>query len=265
MYGLSIRRALDLMGDSDGEGGALIQRAKEELATLTKERDEARQRAAEEEYRGRDWMVRCEDAEAEVERLKKERDLLAGERDGLKAVALSLRDERDEARVEVVRLTRERDAARADAMSIAETAEESEQARIEAERDTQRWRDAVARNAARLDELKAWDPMRLPSPTDAVVEEVLFGGTDDMEAPEMIPSAHAEKVLVAVAKSAAQVGAEDMRSRAVQVAQRYADMWREFSKTSTAEDWKMKWGHAGLVGQDPVEEIRRLEAMGDEP
>lgn len=52
--------------------------------------------------------------------------------------------------------------------------------------------------------------------------------------PEMMPTAHAEKVLVAVAKAAAQVGAEDMREKVIALTKREEQLAREQSEKESA-------------------------------
>lgn len=166
-------------------------------------------------------------------------DLLVSERDAARADAIESRLILKKARAEVERLTKERDEAKALADAHFERGKADWDLAHKSEADAQRWRDAVARNAARLAELKAENPQRLPSPIDAVVDEVLFGGPDEHVSPpyrfavvdadeaqedkpahlkfdgDSIPASHAEKVLVDVAKSAARLGAEEMRRRAV--------------------------------------------------
>lgn len=60
--------ARDLLGAMEADE----RRRLEATADLMQERDEATRRADEWEHRAGDWMVRCEDAEAEAEALRKQ-------------------------------------------------------------------------------------------------------------------------------------------------------------------------------------------------
>jgi hypothetical protein len=191
----------------------------EAVAKLRLERDEAKQRAAEEEYRGRDWMVRCEDAEAEVERLKK-----------------------------ALNETQCRWQTPGDFNALAKLV-------IDPDVDT------IIRAYTEADTCFEFDSTELADVLRDRHEEPVSTAPDFSPTPEMMPTAHAEKVLVAVAKAAAQVGAEEEFERCLLLVAKLAAAIRAEGRRAPDRETKSDWALCLGTVEGALDAIRDGKVM----